>query len=447
LIDTGSFLSEETKLIISENKQKTDLNDQYTNDLKGALSSQLAAINAMAAKESAKTKTSADAIKVENQRFDAVRGLTEATKLSIQSIEAENESLKDKSAEELAKAIALLGQETKKLVEGSKDFIRTQDDIIAKRALAVELDQKTAGLFGAELERVKAQITMEQSHIDKLSDLQKIATLAKTALDKLSENGMDTSSNDYKNAEAAVANAQASLDTARVASKVATEKAGFDAVAKYQDIASQRLNAYGSAFEKMFTGMGDAIIEFAKTGKINFSGLVNSMIEDLIRFEMKKQVLSLYETTGGAKGIMAAATSMFGFKDGGSFGSEGIQKFANGGSFTNSIVDSPTLFKFAKGTGMMGEAGPEAIMPLRRGSDGSLGVVAGGGGSTGNVSVNVVNNSTSEATTSETTDSKGNRRIEVIIGDMTAGEISRSGSASNKSIKSTFGLQPQLIRR
>lgn len=48
--------------------------------------------------------------------------------------------------------------------------------------------------------------------------------------------------------------------------------------------------------------------------------------------------------------------------------------FAKGGSFTNGIVDSPTLFKFAKGTGMMGEAGPEAIMPLKRGANGSLGV-------------------------------------------------------------------------
>lgn len=50
--------------------------------------------------------------------------------------------------------------------------------------------------------------------------------------------------------------------------------------------------------------------------------------------------------------------------------------FAKGGAFTNSIVDSPTLFKFAKGTalGEMGEKGPEAVMPLKRGADGSLGV-------------------------------------------------------------------------
>jgi lambda family phage tail tape measure protein len=60
----------------------------------------------------------------------------------------------------------------------------------------------------------------------------------------------------------------------------------------------------------------------------------------------------------------------------------GIAQFANGGAFTNSIVSSPTMFKFADGgttrTGLMGEAGPEAIMPLKRGADGSLGVQANG---------------------------------------------------------------------
>ena len=56
--------------------------------------------------------------------------------------------------------------------------------------------------------------------------------------------------------------------------------------------------------------------------------------------------------------------------------------FAKGGTFSNSIVSSPTMFKFADGgttrTGLMGEAGPEAIMPLKRGPDGSLGVQANG---------------------------------------------------------------------
>lgn len=71
---------------------------------------------------------------------------------------------------------------------------------------------------------------------------------------------------------------------------------------------------------------------------------------------------------------------IFNWATGGMFGM--AQKFAKGGSFTNQIVSSPTLFRFAKGAkmGQMGEAGPEAIMPLKRGPNGSLGVQMHGGG-------------------------------------------------------------------
>lgn len=68
------------------------------------------------------------------------------------------------------------------------------------------------------------------------------------------------------------------------------------------------------------------------------------------------------------------------FAKGGAF--DQAQRFANGGAFTNSVVTSPTLFRFANGAqlGEMGEAGPEAIMPLKRGPNGSLGVQVHGGG-------------------------------------------------------------------
>lgn len=68
--------------------------------------------------------------------------------------------------------------------------------------------------------------------------------------------------------------------------------------------------------------------------------------------------------------------NFFGFAKGGAFSKGQSTKFAKGGSFTNSIVDRPTNFNM----GLMGEAGPEAIMPLSKGSDGTLGVRLMGGG-------------------------------------------------------------------
>jgi phage-related minor tail protein len=72
----------------------------------------------------------------------------------------------------------------------------------------------------------------------------------------------------------------------------------------------------------------------------------------------------------------------------GAMGWGGIEANAKGGvyssaslsAYSGSVVDKPTFFAFAKGGGVMGEAGPEAILPLRRGANGKLGVVAGSGG-------------------------------------------------------------------
>jgi hypothetical protein len=86
---------------------------------------------------------------------------------------------------------------------------------------------------------------------------------------------------------------------------------------------------------------------------------------------------------GGLGGIFGMIGSLFGFADGGVFSGGHVQPFARGG-----IVNSPTLFPMANGAGLMGEAGPEAIMPLRRGADGKLGVAANSNGG-GSMHVNV----------------------------------------------------------
>jgi len=74
---------------------------------------------------------------------------------------------------------------------------------------------------------------------------------------------------------------------------------------------------------------------------------------------------------------------------GGAFDRGHVVPFAKGGAFSNRIVDRPTVFPMADGAGLMGEAGPEAIMPLKRGADGRLGVAGSGGG--GQQTVNLSN--------------------------------------------------------
>ena len=72
------------------------------------------------------------------------------------------------------------------------------------------------------------------------------------------------------------------------------------------------------------------------------------------------------------------------FEKGGSFSQGRVMPFANGG-----IVSGPTTFPMRGGMGLMGEAGPEAIMPLTRGPSGRLGVEVSGGGRPVNITMNI----------------------------------------------------------
>lgn len=67
---------------------------------------------------------------------------------------------------------------------------------------------------------------------------------------------------------------------------------------------------------------------------------------------------------------------------GGAFGAGNIRAFAQGG-----VISGPTLFPMQGGTGLAGEAGPEAILPLRRGADGRLGVGGQGGATTVSITI------------------------------------------------------------
>ncbi|MFT5630201.1 MAG: phage-related minor tail protein [Gammaproteobacteria bacterium] len=77
-----------------------------------------------------------------------------------------------------------------------------------------------------------------------------------------------------------------------------------------------------------------------------------------------------------ASGVNGAVSSIMPFENGAPFSQGRVMPFAKGG-----VLDGPTTFPMRGATGLMGEAGPEAIMPLARGADGRLGVRSAGGGS------------------------------------------------------------------
>ena len=149
----------------------------------------------------------------------------------------------------------------------------------------------------------------------------------------------------------------------------------------------------GDAVGNAFKGMEDAIVSFVTTGKASFKDFARSILADMARIYARQLMLKIFSSIATASmGTLTewntdmpidAAPIPFKNAKGNAFAKNGIVPFAQGG-----VVSQPTIFPYAKGgIGLMGEAGPEAIMPLKRGSDGRLGVEAkyrGGGGTTVN---------------------------------------------------------------
>ena len=103
--------------------------------------------------------------------------------------------------------------------------------------------------------------------------------------------------------------------------------------------------------------------------------VANSMINTTYNAAMKP----ITDHFGGliGSGVNSLVQGVLPFADGAPFSQGRVMPFANGG-----IVSGTTPFGMRGGMGIMGEAGPEAIMPLARGPDGKLGVRGGGGGQT-----------------------------------------------------------------
>ncbi|WP_413724648.1 phage tail tape measure protein [Sodalis sp. RH16] len=151
-----------------------------------------------------------------------------------------------------------------------------------------------------------------------------------------------------------------------------------------KDIAGQTKTAFTDAF----SGMEDALVSFVTTGKLNFSSFATSVLNDLARIAVKSAESSFLQgVVSIASGLFGGAASSSGANAGTAISSSANQSLslnAKGGvydspslsAYSGRVVDRPTLFAFAAGGGVMGEAGPEAILPLSRGSDGSLGVRA-----------------------------------------------------------------------
>ncbi|MEF4303656.1 phage tail tape measure protein [Escherichia coli] len=145
------------------------------------------------------------------------------------------------------------------------------------------------------------------------------------------------------------------------------------------DYASQAADAVVSTMDGMVSNISDAlagnVVEWRNWG--------SSVLREVSKILMNAAIVNGLKSLSGAGGGLGTVGGWISGAVANAKG--GVYTSANLSAYSNTIVDTPTYFAFAKGAGLMGEAGPEAIMPLTRAADGSLGVraignVNGGGG-------------------------------------------------------------------
>ncbi|CTS89251.1 TPA: phage tail tape measure protein [Escherichia coli] len=235
-----------------------------------------------------------------------------------------------------------------------------------------DLDIATTGMGDKQRQRYQTQFSLQQKYQQQMEQLERDSKQKGTY-------GTD----EYRNAEQMLTDSlnRQLNENRRYWQEQELMQADWKngAMRAFQNFTESADNAAGTA-EQMFTAAfnsaGNALATFCTTGKLNFRSFTASLLSDLAKIMSQMVMMQAVKGIGSAFGWgSAAAASVTPNADGGVYQSADLSRYSG------TVVNRPTFFAFAKGAGVMGEAGPEAILPLRRGADGKLGVVADIGGS------------------------------------------------------------------
>ena len=291
------------------------------------------------------------------------------------------------TASEAGNALLALQIEGRRvMLESGLEQVKLQEDTNRKLAeSATNQDQQNKGLRDAViLAELNATVT-ERQEATRLR-------LAEVDQQIAAQRKKDASEQLDLERERAVLLAESMARMTELTTRNSVGAGAQQGIQAYVDSIGNLRDAVGQLTTNAIGGLEESLASLATTGTANFREFAASILKETTRMIIRQLILkSIMQLIGGIGGSATAKSfempnsafipsGGYKFADGGAF-ANGIVPFANGG-----IVSSPTLFKFAKGggfnTGLMSESGPEAIMPLRRGADGKLGVASSGGGST-----------------------------------------------------------------
>ncbi|MDH1652906.1 phage tail tape measure protein [Enterobacter roggenkampii] len=320
-------------------------------------------------------KKSAEVTEQQKLQFDIadgkLAGLNETQKTRLEQLATEVDRLN---------SVKKANEENLKVAE----FVATLQAQNANAAASMNAEIAGAGLGDKERERLRERLDIEREFIDQQSDLQK-----RRQSNEISQNVYDRETaalNDALQQRLGLLEDHYKKRDELEGDWIAGAKNGLaNWVDTSSDYYSQVSGLVGSTLDGLVDNMADAL----NGNKADWADWANSVLSELQKVLLRAILVNSLKSAGDS-GLLGSLGGMFGgASSGGSTPSgaydsaaSGLTLNAKGGvydspdlsKFRNGIVNSPTMFAFAKGAGLMGEAGPEAIMPLTRTADGSLGV-------------------------------------------------------------------------
>ena len=299
------------------------------------------------------------------------------------------------------------------------------------RASAEDVSGLSIKFGGRELERQTAIAQIEQSYFDMRLQAQKRFN---KAIEGQSEEGIAKKKEQLALELAEIKKfsdeeirlnrekeAKKEVDRSKYSNGV--KRAYQDYIASATDYAAQAANATAS----LMKSAEDSFVNFVKTGEIGWRTFANAAIDQLARIASQQFTGAL----GSVLGSVGSSLLTIFNAQGGVYDSPSLSKYSN------QVHSSPKVFAFAKGAGVFGEAGPEAIMPLTRGPDGNLGVRnfgSGGGGSSSGVQLTINTNVYADGTSNTTVSSTDASQTKVLgealnlkVKTVIAGEAKQGG--------------------
>ncbi|EBG1930725.1 phage tail tape measure protein [Salmonella enterica] len=293
--------------------------------------------------------------------------------LALQKLDISQQDLQHQNA---------LNELKKKTVQLTSQLAEDEAKVRQQHTLALA----TMGMGDEQRGRYEERLKIQQQYQDKLEQLKRDSRAKGTLESDEYRQAEQTLQDSLDRRLAEWADYNAKVDASQGDWTQGASRALDNFLAQGRNVAGMTENVFANAFN----GMADAVANFATTGKFNFRSLTVSILADLAKMEARiaasqalggifKWGMGLVGAGAGAAGTGANAIQSYGANY--SFNANGgVYQSSDLSRFSGSVVNRPTFFAFAKGAGVMGEAGPEAILPLRRGADGKLGVVASGGG-------------------------------------------------------------------